>query len=108
MPTKDKIDAAECEVNGNYDYYQQMLPEWRDAHLNEHALMHHQELMGFYESMRDAIQVGIKYYGLGNFSVQSIEDIPVDFGHQSNALFHHSREGGNPGDERGGVAVRFF
>ena len=84
---KDKIDAAEREVNENYEYYQKMLPEWRNAHLNEHVLIHHQGLMGFYGSMRDAIQVGIKDYGLGSFSVQSIENIPVDLGHQSNALF---------------------
>ena len=87
MPTKDKIEAAEREVNGNYEYYQKMLPEWRNAHSNEHVLIHHQKFMGFYESMRDAIQVSIKDYGLGNFSVQPIEDIPVDLGHQSNALF---------------------
>ena len=87
MPTKDRIDAAEREVNENYDYYQKMLPEWRDAHLNGHVLIHHQKPMGFFESIRDAIQVGIKDYGMGNFSVQSIENIPVDLGHQSNALF---------------------
>ncbi|WP_424945704.1 hypothetical protein [Candidatus Spongiihabitans sp.] len=87
MTIKDEVKAAEREVNDNYKYFKKMLPEWRDDHLSEHALIHRQELVMFFQTTHDAIQVGIKDYGLGNFSVQSIRHTPADFGHQSNAIF---------------------
>ena len=87
MTTKHEVEAAEREVNENYEYFQRMLPEWRKDHMTECVLIHNQESIGFFESMYDAIQVGIKDYGLGKFSVQSIQNIPADLGHQSNVLF---------------------
>ncbi len=87
MVTKHETEAAEREVSENYKYFQDMLPEWRKTHVSGHVLIHHQKCVDFFESSSDAIQVGIKDYGLGKFSVQSIQNIPVDLGHQSNVLF---------------------
>lgn len=87
MATKDEIAAAEKEVSANYQYFKKMQPEWRDEHLVEFALIHHQKLVDFFESEKDAIKVGIRYYGVGKFSIQSVKNDPFDLGHQSNILF---------------------
>ena len=87
MSSKNEVVAAEKEVSENYKYFKKMRPEWKNGHLSDYALIHHQKLVDFFESENDAIRTGIREYGLGYFSVQSVRDNPVDFGHQSNVLF---------------------
>ncbi len=87
MTTKIEIAAAEKEVSANYKYFKKMQPEWRNEHLLEFVLIHHQELVDFFESENDAIKVGIRHYGMGKFSVQSVKNDSIDLGYQSNVLF---------------------
>ena len=87
MNTKTEIAAAEKEVSANYQYFKKMRPEWYNEHSMEFALIHHQKLVDFFESEKDAIRTGIRQYGMGKFSVQSVQDNPIDLGHQSNVLF---------------------
>lgn len=87
MTTKSEIEAAEREVSENYKYFQEMLPKWRDGHPSDFVLIHHQELVGFFESENDAVKAGIMQYGMGKFSVQSVLNQPIDLGYQSHALF---------------------
>ena len=87
MATPDEMAAAEKEVSANYQYFKKMQPEWRDEHLLEFALIHHQELVAFFESEKDAINTGVRDYGWGNFSVQSVKNDPIDLGYQSHVFF---------------------
>jgi len=87
MTTADEIAAAKKEVSANYEYFKQMQPEWRDEHLLEFALLHRQQLVDFFDSENDAVKAGIKQYGMGNFSVQSVKNDPIDLGSQGNILF---------------------
>ena len=85
--TKVTVEAAENEVSENYEYFKKMQAEWLDGHLSDHALIHHQKLVDFFESENDAIHTGVREFGWGNFSVQSVKNDPIDLGHQSNILF---------------------
>ena len=87
MTAKNEISAAEKELSKNYKYFQHMQLEWERDHPSDHALIHHQNLVAFFESKRDAIHTGIRTYGWGNFSVQSVRERPIDFGHQHHVLF---------------------
>lgn len=87
MSTKSEIELAQKEVSDNYKFFKKMLPKWREESPSGFVLIHHQELVGVYENLNDAVQTGIKRHGLGNFSVQSMQQNPIDLGHQSNALF---------------------
>ena len=87
MNAKTDIKSAKKEVANNYKYFQKMLPEWRDEHLAEYALIHNQKLVDFFKNDQDAIRIGIKNHGLGHFSVQAVQNASADLGHQSNALF---------------------
>lgn len=85
--TKAKTVDAENEVRENYKYFKKMRTKWLDDHKSDYALIQQQKLVDFFESEKDAIHTGIREYGLGNFSVQSVENRPFDLGHQSNVLF---------------------
>jgi len=87
MNTTDEIAAAKKEVSANYEYFKRMQPEWRAEHLLEFALIHRQQLVDFFDSENAAVRVGIKQYGMGNFSVQSVKNDPIDFGSQADILF---------------------
>ena len=87
MTTKTELAQAEKEVSDNYDYFKKMQPAWEHDHLADHALIHHQKLVAFFESEKDAIHTGVRDYGWGNFSVQSIRERLIDFGHQHHVLF---------------------
>jgi len=87
MTTADEIAAAEKEVSANYEYFKRMQPAWRDEHLLEFALLHRQQLVDFFDSENDAVKAGIKQYGMGKFSVQSVQGDPIDLGSQGKILF---------------------
>ena len=87
MTTQSKMVTAEKEVSKNYRYFKEMQAEWLDGHMSDYALIHKQKLVEFFESEKDAVRTGVRDYGWGNFSVQSVRNEPVDLGHQSNVLF---------------------
>ena len=87
MTTQSEMAALEKEVEKNYAYFKKMQAKWLDGHLSDYALIHRQKLIAFFESEKDAIHTGVRDYGWGEFSVQSVRNAPVDLGHQSNALF---------------------
>lgn len=80
---QDKIEKAISEVNGNFAYFREKLPEILQSHNNKFALLHHREITDFFDSENDAIKVGMKNYGEGCFSVQKVTDVRVDLGFQS-------------------------
>lgn len=87
MTTQNDIAIAEAEVDKNYKHFLSMLPEWQSGHLSDYTLIHHQQLVDFYESKNDAIRTGIREFGWGHFSVQSVRNRPIDLGYQSHVLF---------------------
>ena len=87
MTTQSETVTAEKEVSENYKYFKKMQAKWLDGHLSDYALIHKQKLVAFFESEKDAVHTGVRDYGWGNFSVQSVRNEPVDLGHQSNVLF---------------------
>ena len=90
MTTKDDMKAAHKEVDANYEFFKKMLPKWRNKKMPAYAnyvLLHHQQLVDFFESEKDAVRTGERDYGWGNFSVQAIKEVPIDLGFQSHVLF---------------------
>ena len=72
MTTQSEMAAAEKEVSKNYAYFKKMQPKLLDNHISDYALIHRQKLVAFFESENDAINTGVRDYGWGNFSVQSV------------------------------------
>ena len=80
---KEKIKKAVAQVDENFHFFKTQLPELKNTHLGEFALLHNKEIIDFFESENDAIKAGIKAYDEGNFSVQQVADSCIDLGYQS-------------------------
>ncbi len=89
MSKSPKAIAAEKEVSQNYEYFLTMLPQWRQTNPTHFALLRHQQLVDFYETENDAIKVGVKDFGWGDFSVQPVNETPVQIYYRANASLPH-------------------
>lgn len=75
------------EVDNNFAYFKTKFSEFKKTHFKEFVLLHKEQAIDFFESENDAIKIGMKDYGEGNFSVQQVADIKIDLGYQSCVLF---------------------
>lgn len=75
------------EARRNYLAYQD---KYRDRLEREHpgrvAMLHNQELVNIYNDMDDAYSIGVEKYGLGNFSLQRIGQLPIELGIHAAAI----------------------
>jgi hypothetical protein len=82
---KDKIQQ---QVDKNYEAFTKQLPELLASHAGQFALMRDGEIIGFFDTARDAYLAGQKLYDDGLFSVQEIIKTPVELGYFSHAVSH--------------------
>ncbi|RLA07543.1 MAG: hypothetical protein DRQ51_05810 [Gammaproteobacteria bacterium] len=78
---------AKKEVDDNFNFFKTQLSDFKKNHLNQYALLHKKQVSGFYESENDAIQIGMKDYGEGCFSVQKVASTNIELGYQSYVIF---------------------
>ena len=82
----NKVEEAKREVSENFDFFQTQVIELKKNHFKQFALLYKKEIIEFFDSEDDAIKVGMKDYGEGEFSVQEVNDEVIDLGYQSNVL----------------------
>ena len=78
--------AKEKEITQNYEVFLEKLPSLIDRHRGKYALMHSREIVGIYDTVRDAVQTGEIMYKDGMYSVQEVTDEAVDLGFQSRVM----------------------
>ena len=81
------LEKAQLEVDKNFEFFKSKLQKLKIDHANKFALIHHQEIIAYYNDEMDAIDTGIREYDYGNFSVQQVAEKPIDLGYQSNVIF---------------------
>ena len=74
------------EVDQNFEFFKTRLPELLQTHKGKYALIRHQEIIGFYDTIIDAQTTGARFYQDGLFSVQQVNDVPIDLGFYSHAV----------------------
>lgn len=79
-------EKARKEVKANYSFFKKKSAELEKKHHGKFVLLHRQQIKGYYDTDNDAMAVGKKDYGEGNFSVQEIGASLVDLGYQSYAI----------------------
>ncbi len=79
-------EIASKEVKANYTFFKEKRAELEKNNLGKFVLLHKKQIQGYFDTDNDAMIVGRKDYGEGNFSVQEIGAIPVDLGYQSYAI----------------------
>jgi hypothetical protein len=74
-----KLDL-QSEIDQNYEFFKQKLPDLMKDHRGRYALLHCKAVVGIYDTLRDAQTTGEKLFPDGVFSVQQITDVAVDLG----------------------------
>ena len=74
------------EVDLNYKTFQEQLNNLLPEHRGEFALLHHQQIVDFFETSNDAIAAGKAQFPDGLFSVQEVTDRVIDLGFFSHAM----------------------
>ena len=77
--------AADREIERNYAAFTRQLPELREAHEGEFALLHHEKIEDFFSSAADAVIAGSERFGTGCYSVQQVTDMIENLGFYSYA-----------------------
>lgn len=79
------MQNLEQQVDRNFDAFQAALPSILPIHAGRFALLYKQEIAGYFESAVEAVLVGMRQYGYGEFSVQQITERAEDLGFYSYA-----------------------
>jgi preprotein translocase subunit SecD len=81
-----EFSAKQQEVDRNFEFFKGRLPDLLKSHVGKYALLRHQEVIGFYDTVVDAQLTGMKFYQDGMFSVQQVSNTAVDLGYYSHAV----------------------
>lgn len=68
------------EVDRNYDAFTRVLGSLLPQHRDQLALMREGEVIGFYNSPREALEAAADKFADGIFSIQEVTDEPIDLG----------------------------
>ena len=74
------MSELEDEIDRNLEAFKAQLPALLEHHKGRYALMRHQEIVGVYDTIRDAQLTGRKFYEDGLFSIQKVTAEPVNLG----------------------------
>jgi hypothetical protein len=81
----DKDDLAR-EIDANLEFFLTRLGELLEHHANRYALLRKKQVVGIYDTIRDAKTSGDELYPDGIFSIQKISDKSADLGVFSHAM----------------------
>ena len=79
-------EAAQAEVDRNYEAFEALLPGLMRDHAGKWALLHDGALTAAFDTVRDAHLAGVKLYPESWFSVQEITNRPADLGRFSHTV----------------------
>lgn len=79
-------DKLEIEIEKNHRSFLQKLPSLIEIHQGRYALLRKEEIIGIYDTVRDAQTTGASFIKDGLFSIQKIENKAIDLGFYSHAV----------------------
>jgi hypothetical protein len=85
MSTDTSPKDRQAEIEENLAFFLQEMPRIAPTHLGKFALLRHGSIIGYYDTVADAVGTGNKMYSDRLFSVQQVTDVPVDLGFFSHA-----------------------
>ena len=78
--------AAQDEVDKNYEEFLKILPSILQHQRDRYALMRAGKIIGFFSSAMDARTAAKSFIPDGLFSIQRVTDMPVELGYFSRAV----------------------
>ncbi len=79
-------DAQIREIDDNLAFFQTKVQELLQDHRNRFALLRQKQIVGMYDTLRDAKTAGDKLFPDGLFSIQEVTDKASDLGVLSHAM----------------------
>lgn len=76
----------DTEIEKNLEVFNEKLPSLLESHRGRYVLLRHQEIVGIYDTMRDARLTGRRFFEDGIFSIQEVTDEPINLGFFSHAV----------------------
>src|ERR1700730_11180444 len=74
------------EIDQNLDYFLKQLPQILADHSGKYALLRHQKIIAYYDTVSDAVSAGNQLYSDRLFSVQQVTQSGTDLGYFSHAM----------------------
>lgn len=78
--------ALQQELESNYAAFKKMLPKLVKTNLGQFAVLRHQEIVKFFDSVGEADQFAIKEFNDGLFSIQEVTEKTESLGYFSYAV----------------------
>jgi hypothetical protein len=82
----DNRNLLQTEIDNNLAYFLRELPAIPALQKGKVALLRHQAITGYYDTVPDAINAGRQLYPDGIFSIQQVTNEPVNLGFYSYAV----------------------
>ena len=65
-------DRQDYDQNADYDFFVEQLPALLDDHQGQVALINRRKIVGYFDTMQDAVDAGIRQFGPEKFIAQEI------------------------------------
>ena len=65
-------DRQDYDQNADYDFFVEQLPALLDEHQGEVALINRRRIVGYFDTMQDAVDAGIRQFGPERFIAQEV------------------------------------
>ena len=76
-------EVLELETDLNFDYFQTIVGGLLASNLGQYALLRDQGIVAFFQTAADAVRDGFRRFEDKRFSIQQVDDQPVDLGFYS-------------------------
>lgn len=86
MTEKKPVRTKETEIDQNLDFFLKQLPTLLKDNKGKYVLIRNQEIVGIYDTVRDAQLTGEKFFKDGLYSVQKVDDTSINLGFYSHAM----------------------
>ena len=83
MPTSDALTQ---EIEQNFEFFQTKLGDLIKDHRGRYALLRRKEIVGIFDTLRDAKLAGDTTYSDGIFSIQEVTNAEINLGIYSYAV----------------------
>ncbi len=81
-----RSSGVDIEIERNLRVFREKLQNLKLHHAGRYVLMHSEEIVGIYDTVRDAQTTGAAMFSDGIFSIQKVSSDPINLGYFSYAL----------------------
>jgi len=81
-----KPHTKESEIKKNLEFFLTELPNLKKSYPGKYILLRHCEIKGAYDTVKDAYMTGNTFFHDEIFSIQKVDDTPINLGFFSYAM----------------------